>query len=128
MAKLIQGRTEIEELVNTFYGKVQRDDLIGPIFNKKLEGRWPEHLEKMYRFWETLLTDTISYQGRPFPPHLALDLHQPHFERWLTLFHETMEEFEGPLAEEAIRRANLMASMFFHKIEHFRNPDKFPIQ
>ncbi|MBI1223073.1 MAG: globin [Bacteroidetes bacterium] len=128
MSKELKGRAEIEEMVNTFYGKVQKDELIGPVFNKKLEGRWPEHMDKMYRFWETILTETHTYLGRPFPPHLALDLHQPHFERWLYLFHETMESFDGPLKDEAIRRANHMAALFFHKIEHFRNPDTHPIQ
>ncbi|MDX5320455.1 MAG: group III truncated hemoglobin [Bacteroidota bacterium] len=126
--KTLSNREAIEEFVNTFYGRVQQDELIGPIFNKKLEGRWPEHLDKMYRFWETILTEKVTYQGRPFPPHLAMDLHTEHFERWLGIFLETISDYEGPEAEEAWRRANMMASTFLYKIEHFRDPKAFPIQ
>jgi hemoglobin len=51
--KDITDLEDIKILVNTFYSKVQEDGLIGPIFNQKMAGRWPEHLEKMYRFWQT---------------------------------------------------------------------------
>ena len=82
----ISNIEDIKLLVNTFYKKVQNDDLIGPIFNEKMMGRWPEHLEKMYRFWQTLLLEEHTYSGSPFPPHKQLPVNQSHFDRWMEIF------------------------------------------
>ena len=46
---------DIKILVDTFYDKARQDTLLGPIFEGVIEDRWPEHLEKMYRFWQTVL-------------------------------------------------------------------------
>lgn len=119
----ISNIEDIKLLVNTFYEKVQNDDLIGPIFNEKMIGRWPEHLEKMYRFWQTLLLEEHTYSGSPFPPHKQLPVNQSHFDRWMEIFTETVDTlFVGKLAEEAKVRAANMAYMFNYKIEYFRNP------
>nr|WP_294927965.1 group III truncated hemoglobin [uncultured Flavobacterium sp.] len=119
----ISNIDDIKLLVNTFYEKVQNDDLIGPIFNEKMIGRWPEHLEKMYRFWQTLLLEEHTYSGSPFPPHKHLPVDQSHFDRWMEIFTKTVDSlFVGKLAEEAKIRAANMAYMFNYKIEYFRNP------
>lgn len=113
---------DIKLLVNTFYEKVQNDDLIGPVFNQKMIGRWPEHLEKMYRFWQTILLEEHTYSGTPFPPHKHLPVNQTHFDRWMEIFTTTIDSlFIGKLAEEAKVRAANMAYMFNYKIEYFRN-------
>ncbi|MBK0369961.1 group III truncated hemoglobin [Flavobacterium agrisoli] len=126
MKKDIQTLPDIELMVNTFYEKVQRDDLIGPIFNAKIQNRWPEHLEKMYRFWQTILLEEHTYSGSPFPPHKQLTVDQAHFDRWMELFTQTLTDlFEGAVAEEAKMRAANMAYMFMYKIEYFRNPENF---
>nr|WP_315246957.1 group III truncated hemoglobin [uncultured Flavobacterium sp.] len=122
-AQDISNIEDIKLLVNTFYEKVQNDDLIGPIFNEKMTGRWPEHLEKMYRFWQTLLLEEHTYSGSPFPPHKQLPVNQSHFDRWMEIFSKTVDSlFVGKLAEEAKVRAANMAYMFNYKIEYFRNP------
>ena len=118
----ISNIEDIKLLVNTFYEKVQNDDLIGPVFNEKMIGRWPEHLEKMYRFWQTLLLEEHTYSGSPFPPHKHLPVNQSHFDRWMKIFTEIIDSlFIGKLAEEAKIRAANMAYMFNYKIEYFRN-------
>ena len=43
MMKDIENLKDIQLLVNTFYGRVQQDDLIGPIFNERLAGKWDYH-------------------------------------------------------------------------------------
>lgn len=129
MKKQIISLTEIKTLVDAFYTKVQKDDLIGPIFDRIIQDKWPEHLEKMYRFWETVLLDKHSYKGSPFAPHAKLPLEKKHFERWLSLFFETIDEhFEGKKAEEAKWRANKMAEMFRYKIEYYKNNHSSLIQ
>lgn len=116
---------DIKLLVNTFYGKVQEDDRIGGIFNEKLNGRWPEHLEKMYRFWQTILLEEHTYSGSPFPPHKQLPIEKEHFDRWMSIFTQTVDDlFSGPLAEEAKLRGLNMAQMFNYKIEYFREQGK----
>ncbi|MBS7232413.1 group III truncated hemoglobin [Flavobacterium psychroterrae] len=118
----ISNLDDIKLLVNTFYDKVQKDDLIGPIFNERILGRWPEHLEKMYRFWQTILLEVHTYSGTPFPPHKHLPTNQSHFDRWMEIFTSTVDGlFVGKLAEEAKVRAANMAYMFNYKIEYFRN-------
>jgi hemoglobin len=113
---------DVKLLVDTFYDKVREDQLIGPIFNERIQNRWPEHLAKMYTFWQTVLLGEHTYYGSPFPPHAQLPVEKEHFERWLSLFSETLYElFSGEIADEAMWRANKMAVMFQYKIEHYKN-------
>ncbi len=114
--------TDVKLLVDTFYGKVRNDELIGPIFNERIQDRWPQHLNKMYTFWQTVLLGEHTYFGTPFPPHAQLPVEGEHFERWLSLFAETVSElFQGKIADEALWRANKMAEMFQSKIEYYKN-------
>jgi hemoglobin len=120
--KEIKSLEEIKTLVNSFYGKVRVDQLLGPIFNGAIKDRWPEHLEKLARFWQTILLEEHTYFGRPFPPHAKLPVSQKHFDRWLELFRETVDEnFIGEKAEEAKTRAEKMAEIFMIKINYFNN-------
>jgi hemoglobin len=112
---------DVKLLVNTFYGKVREDETLAQIFNERIKDRWPEHLEKMYRFWQTVLLEEQTYFGAPFPPHANLPVERLHFEKWLELFHATVDElFVGQIAEEAKWRGNRMAEMFELKIEYRR--------
>lgn len=111
--KPILNRQDIEILVNSFYDKVKKDELIGPIFNDVAQVNWDEHLPKLYNFWEDLLLGSDNYHGRPFPPHIPLNLKIEHFQRWLSLFFQTIDEhFQGLKAEEAKARAFRIARNF----------------
>jgi hemoglobin len=113
---------DIKLLVDTFYERIQADELLGPIFNERIQDRWPIHLDKMYRFWQTVLLEEYTYNGRPFPPHAQLPVGPEHFGQWLALFTKTIDGlFSGDKATEAKWRANKMAEMFIAKIEYFKN-------
>jgi hemoglobin len=113
---------DIKLLVDTFYQRIQTDKLLGPIFNEQIQDRWPIHLEKMYRFWQTVLLEEYTYNGAPFPPHAKLPVGHEHFAQWLELFTQTIDElFTGEKADEAKWRAGKMATMFMAKIEYFKN-------
>lgn len=117
----IRELNDVKLLVDTFYGKVRNDDLIGPIFNERIQDRWPQHLNKMYTFWQTVLLSEHTYFGTPFPPHAQLPVEGEHFERWLFIFKETVAElFSGKTADEALWRANKMAEMFQSKIQYYK--------
>ncbi|MEO6069097.1 MAG: group III truncated hemoglobin [Chitinophagaceae bacterium] len=108
---------DVKNLVDTFYGKVREDELIGPIFNEKLEGRWPEHLAKLTTFWQTILIGEHTYFGTPFPPHSQLPIDSHHFDRWIQLFGETVDNlFKGETADEAKSRAGKMSEMLQYKL------------
>ena len=111
----------VKQLVDTFYGKVRSDDLLAEIFNERIQDRWPQHLEKMYTFWQTVLLSEHTYFSSPFPPHATLPVDKMHFDRWLKLFYETLDElFSGAIADEAKWRAGKMAEMFQLKIRMSR--------
>lgn len=124
--KDIENIEDIKMLVDTFYGHIQEDDMLGIIFNQNIQDKWPEHLAKMYRFWQTILLGEYTYDGRPFPPHAHLPIKQVHFDRWLSIFTQTIDGlFEGKKVEEAKWRAKKMATMFLSKLTFIQNnPDK----
>jgi len=126
--KDIQEITDIQLLVDSFYGKIRRDDLLKDIFDGIIQDRWPEHLEKMYRFWQTVLLEEHTYYGSPFPPHLRMPVSEIHFERWVKLFSETVDGlFEGEKADRAKWQGSRMAEMFLSKITYFRENNLTPI-
>ena len=126
--KEILSLNEIKLLVNTFYDKVREDDLLKDIFNNVIQDKWPIHLEKMYRFWQTVLLEEHTYSGSPFAPHANLPVNKTHFNRWLTLFNATIDElFTGEKAEEAKWRANKMAEIFQLKIDFYNKNSAKPL-
>ena len=127
--KQIENIEDVKLLVDTFYGKVQEDEILKDVFNNVIQNRWSQHLEKMYRFWQTvLLDDERTYFGAPFPPHAQLSVDAVHFERWLKLFYGTVDSlFIGERAERAKWQGNRMAEMFLYKIQYYRNNDVIPL-
>jgi len=121
LTKQLTHLDDIKLLVDRFYSKVRKDELLGPIFESKIQNKWSEHLQKMYTFWQTLLFEEHTYFGRPFPPHAELEIEKKHFDRWISIFFQTVKElFEGEKADEIKWRADRMAKMFSSKIEYFR--------
>ena len=114
MAKTdIKNEGDIKTLVHAFYDKVNRDELLSPIFNDVAKVNWDEHLPLLCRFWSTLLFRTMTFEGRPFPKHLPLPVQREHFTRWVSLFVATVDElFSGAKAEEAKNFARSIADTF----------------
>jgi len=120
--KTLQSKEDIIVMVNSFYDKVNKDELLSPIFNDIAKVQWESHLPIMYEFWNSILLGTATYFGSPFPKHLPLPIEQKHFDRWLELFHQTVNDnFEGKLAEEAKNRAANIAQIFSFKIKSTKN-------
>lgn len=91
----------ISKLVDTFYLRVQADPELGPVFNDRIEDRWPVHLAKMKQFWESIALRTALYEGKPMETHRKLDEARPeHFSIWLKLWDETLREI-APSPEAA---------------------------
>lgn len=109
----IATEADIKLLVDSFYDRVNRDELLSPVFNDFAKVEWDSHLPSMYKFWSTLLFRSMTYKGQPFPKHLPLPVAKEHFDRWLKLFKETVDSlFAGPKAEEAKGYAMSIADTF----------------
>lgn len=117
MKKDIVGIDDIIVLVNEFYSKVQKDDLLSPIFYAHIPNDWQPHLEKMYQFWSAALLGVKGYAGNPFAKHAHMPLTKEYFDRWLYWFTQTIDaHFEGPVADDAKMRANIMANTFLARL------------
>jgi hemoglobin len=82
----------IAAVVEAFYGRVRADLMVGPIFAATVDD-WSAHIEKLTRFWSSVLMMSGQYKGSPLQKHLALpNLSATHFRVWLGLFHETLAE------------------------------------
>ena len=104
-------------MVDTFYDRIRQHDVLGPLFNQRIEDRWPEHLKKMYKFWGSILLGEHSYHGHPFAPHAELPIGKEHFPMWMSLFKETVTTlYQGQIADQAVFRAEIMAAVFARRL------------
>ena len=118
----IQSRTDIELLMAAFYEKVKKDDTIGFIFNDIAKVNREHHLPIICDFWETLLLDSNSYSKNAMAVHYTLNrkfpLEEKHFQRWLQLFFETVDElFAGDIATMAKKKARSIAVLIQFKMK-----------
>lgn len=121
--KDIQSRADVIKMVNAFHEKVLVDDLLAPLFLKVADVDLSRHLPTQYDFWESALFQVGKYKGDTFGAHL--DIHQAqrleaeHFNRWLELFNETVDElFTGEKATQAKQRALSIATFIRVKLNN----------
>lgn len=117
----IRNKDDIKLMVDTFYGKVQENEILGFIFNDIAEVDWDTHLPHMYNFWAGILFGENEFRGQPMYKHIMLSkktkMGDTQFAEWLRLFGETVIElFEGPRADEAIARSQMIARNFLYRI------------
>lgn len=119
----ISNSADVKMLIDTFYTRVRADELIGYIFDEVAKVDWPKHLPVMYAFWDFLLLGNAdTYQGNPIQKHYDLHAKHPlkaeHFDRWVLLFHATVDElFEGEGAKDAKFRAFAIAETWKPKFD-----------
>lgn len=113
-----ETRKDIEEMLQEFYDRATKDPLIGPKF-KDIDMK--EHIPVIVDFWESILFGTSKYQRNAFERHIRLDLKREHFERWLSIFEETVRaRFRGKKADHSIYRAQSIAQIFSSKLDRLR--------
>lgn len=117
----LKSREDVSLLVNTFYGKVRQDELLGPIFNGIISD-WESHLELLTDFWETNLFFKRKYFGNPMHAHVEVDkqvdhtINEMHFGTWINLWVQTLDELfeaDDEVAQIAKNRARHMGT-FLH--------------
>ena len=118
---------DVRMLVGHFYTRIREDAELGPIFNDVSTIDWVDHIPTMCEFWETVLFHRTGYKGDPASSHVQLDrlmfsshgmgLRTKDFERWVAMFHETIDTlYSGPRAELAKRSASRMARQLMDEI------------
>jgi hemoglobin len=119
----IETRKDIDNLLKRFYSKAFKDDVIGFYFTEITKLNLEKHLPVIGDFWETVLLDTNKYNGDPMTVHKHIHhlspFNEAHFNRWVQLFNETVDElFAGDIAERAKQRAISIATVMKIKIIH----------
>lgn len=83
----------IDELVETFYGRIRADATLGPIFENAIGDTWAPHLATMKDFWASVALNAGRYSGKPVPAHMKHpQIERAHFAIWLGLFRQTLED------------------------------------
>ena len=97
---------QIDRVVAVFYAAIRRHEVLGPIFGRHVTD-WPEHEEKIARFWRNAILYERSYDGNPMRTHMqAGDVKAEHFAPWLMLFDETLRR---TLPDEAAQAWSALA-------------------
>jgi hemoglobin len=107
-------RDDIDLLVRSFYRYAAMDELLGPIF-AGAGVDWPSHIETLTDFWAWQLLGERGYDANPLrahePVHARTPFGQEHYDRWIELFHSTVDEhFVGTTADVAKTRGAKMVS------------------
>lgn len=123
----LRERADVQLLVETFYVKIRKHAILGPIFNSIIND-WDSHLTLLTDFWETQLFLKRKYFGNPVTAHLEVDkkmnhtITSEHFGLWLNEWFATIDElFEGDTAWIAKNRAQKMSTMLFMQMYQHRN-------
>lgn len=103
-------------MVRRFYFDVAQDDLLGPMFNDVARVDWGVHVPKLVDYWCRTLLAEPGYSGNPYTAHREVHAKRAftaaQFERWLDLFHETVDlGWSGPYAERAKAFARKVAAI-----------------
>jgi hemoglobin len=112
-AKRQPTEAEIRRMVEVFYARVREDEILAPVFERRIGDAWGPHLDRMTDFWSSLLLASRRYHGNPLEAHRAIGGLEPaHFERWLALWYETLaEQYEEDLVIDIHSRAQRMATV-----------------
>ncbi|WP_135081346.1 group III truncated hemoglobin [Terasakiella sp. SH-1] len=112
-------------MLNAFYDEVQKDELIGPIFIKKIgttEEDWAPHMDRVVKFWCSVLLNTKEYGGGFMIKHAALPkLEMEHFKRWMEIFMRTVpEHFETSQSVEITIKAQTLLKNLHQQYGQFQ--------
>jgi hemoglobin len=113
----------IVRMVDGFYARVRRDAELGPVFDRAIaEAGWPAHLERMYRFWSSVMLTSGRYSGDPVGVHRQVSgIAERLFPRWLALFEANARDlFTEAIAARFVEKAGRIAwslqTAIFHRL------------
>lgn len=103
------GAERLRHLLWSFYAQVMTDPDLAPVFRARLGpfpgAAWPLHIARLEGFWRAVMHGPSAYRGQPGPAHAHLGIGPAHFDRWLTLWEQTLREQLPPTeAQELLDR------------------------
>ena len=109
--KDLETRADLELLLTEFYKVATVDEEIGHHFDNL---DLVSHLPIIVDFWEKVLFGKFVYFGNPLFVHRILHeksaLKLEHFQKWVKIFHQTIDKFfTGEMADAAKLRARMIA-------------------
>ncbi|MBQ4821520.1 group III truncated hemoglobin [Aquimarina sp. MMG016] len=107
--------------MRAFYNKALQDPNIGAFFTKIAKIDLEAHIPHITDFWEQQLFRTGGYTKNVMKIHQDLHhqkaMEKTHFDTWLSLFHQTVDDhFAGEKAHLIKTRALSIATMMRIKI------------
>jgi hemoglobin len=117
MSKDIRNREDLSLIMEVFYSKLLKDNIIKHFFDDIIQqNHLEQHLETITDFWNGILFNDTAYQKNAMQPHLILNKTKPfkkeHFKTWLHHFSTSVDEnFKGEKAEMAKTRALSIATI-----------------
>ena len=115
-------RENIRTMVDRFYSKILKDELLADFFIEKLgdemiSDEWQKHLNLLTDFWASILLDDNVYSGKPVKPHMHMKgLKRESFERWLKLFFETVDKLYAKDAADTFKTHSQTIANNFMKL------------
>ena len=119
MKSEIKSVDDIRLMVDVFYQRARKDELLAPII-RKIKDSAPQR-EMLYQCWENQILNESLGQDEPFPEHISLMFSTQHLIRWLGLFLQTIDTlYTGPIADKAKVILIRKSEEFQTKLELFR--------
>lgn len=112
---------QLQKLVRSFYTRVQKDEVLGYIFNDVAKVDWEKHIPLLTQFWSSVMLGSRQYSGNPLLKHVELSrktkLTPEHFRHWLALFSQEAKScLNAEPALLIIERATLIANAIQHRL------------
>ena len=115
----VKNRDDIKILVDSFYERAGKDELLGSIFHQL--NFYGTYKETLYRYWEDTLLNPQHDLQRELPTHIGLMFSPQHFIRWSRLFLENLDSlYSGPNADKAKTIIIKKSEEFQTSLEIFR--------
>ena len=117
----IETKEDITFLMDAFYSKMLKDEVVGYIFTDVAQLNLKEHLPSLTNFWENLLLNANGYKKNVMDIHFQLNekekLKPEHFKRWIALLTETVNEhYKGEKVDRMLNSANSIAGVMQFKL------------
>jgi hemoglobin len=111
----LSTRSDVHDLVVSFYREVVFDDLLEPVFGEVAEVDWAHHIPLLIDFWCRVLHGDRTYRGAVLAAHRRVHDIEPlrveHLDRWYVLWVTSIDDrWSGPLAERAKAHAARVGS------------------
>lgn len=119
----IENRSDIEQMLEAFYARAFKDDLIGRFFTEVVPLDLETHIPVITDFWEAIVFGTHSYRKNVMEVHRHIhelsSIKKEHLDRWAALFTQTVDVFfTGSKAELMKQRARSIATLMDIKLNH----------